>query len=90
MACTLGSKGHDGYRQMDVIREFLAMDGYAAFVWPAFGATVLVMVGLLLASLRSLRRERRTLEMMQKARPLGRRRRGTPEAAAEPRAGGEA
>ncbi|MCE2482760.1 MAG: heme exporter protein CcmD [Alphaproteobacteria bacterium] len=53
--------------------EFLAMGGYAAFVWPAFGVTVLVMVGLLLASLRSLRRERRALELMEKARP---RRRG--------------
>lgn len=73
---------------MDVIGEFLAMGGYAAFVWPAFGATALVMVGLLLASLRGLRRQRRALEMMEKARP--RRRGGAPEAAGAPRSSGEA
>ena len=75
---------------MDVIGEFLAMGGYAAFVWPAFGATALVMVGLLLASLRSLRRERRALELMEKARPRRRSRVGTPEAAGAPQASGEA
>ena len=66
---------------MDVIGDFLAMGGYAAFVWPAFGVTVLVMVGLLLASLRSLRRERRALELMEKARP--RRRGRAPQASGE-------
>ena len=75
---------------MDVIGEFLAMGGYAAFVWPAFGATALVMVGLLLASLRSLRRERRALELMEKAHPRRRRGGRTPEAAGAPQASGEA
>ena len=65
---------------MDVIGEFLAMGGYSAFVWPAFGATALVMVGLLLASLRSLRRQRRALELMEKARP---RRGGAPRSSGE-------
>ena len=68
---------------MDVIGEFLAMGGYAAFVWPAFGVTVLVMGGLLLASLRSLRRERRALELMEKARPRRRGRGGAPQASGE-------
>ena len=68
---------------MDVIGEFLAMGGYAAFVWPAFGVTVLVMVGLLLASLRSLRRERRALELMEKARPRSRGRGGAPQSSGE-------
>ena len=59
---------------MDAIHEFLTMGGYAAFVWPAFGITVMVMAGLLVASLRGLRQERRTLELMENARPrrLGR------------------
>ena len=35
--------------------EFFKMGGYAAFVWPSFGATLAVMVGLLVASLRALR-----------------------------------
>ena len=66
---------------MDVIHEFLTMGGYAAFVWPAFGITVVVMVGLLVASLRGLRQERQTLELMENARP---RRRGRAGATAMP------
>ena len=54
---------------MDTIAEFLAMGGYARFVWPAYliAATVLsVLVGVSLrdlhrqeSMLRDLRRERR-------------------------------
>jgi heme exporter protein D len=40
---------------LDAITNFLAMGGYAAFVWPAFGITAAVLVGLLLASLRDLK-----------------------------------
>ena len=54
---------------MDAIREYLAMGGYAAFVWPAFGVTAIVMIALLVASIRGLRKERRTLELMESARP---------------------
>ena len=68
---------------MDVIGEFLAMGGYAAFVWPAFGATALVMVGLLLVSLRSLRRQRRALELMEKAHPRRRGRGGARRSSGE-------
>ena len=39
---------------MEQLQTFLAMGGYGAFVWPAFGVTALVMVGLLAASLRRL------------------------------------
>ena len=35
--------------------SFLEMGGYGGYVWPAFGATAVVLVGLLLASVRSLR-----------------------------------
>ena len=52
---------------MDAIREYLSMGGYAAFVWPAFGVTAIVMVALLVASIRGLRKERRTLELMESA-----------------------
>lgn len=34
---------------------FWAMSGYAAYVWPAFAATTLVLVGLATTSVRSLR-----------------------------------
>ena len=43
---------------MEQVRSFLAMGGYGAFVWPAFGVTALVMGWLLAASLRRLRRLR--------------------------------
>ena len=37
------------------LAEFLAMGGYAAYVWPSFGLALLVVVGLALASRRALR-----------------------------------
>jgi len=35
--------------------EFFAMGGYAAYVWPAFSITAVVLVGLLVLSLRGVR-----------------------------------
>ena len=76
---------------MDAIYEFLTMGGYAAFVWPAFGITVGVMAGLLVASLRGLRQERQTLELMENARPRRRGRAGaTVMPDSESQASGEA
>ncbi len=34
---------------------FFAMGGYAAFIWPAYGATAAILIGLLIASVRNLR-----------------------------------
>jgi heme exporter protein D len=34
------------------LSEFLNMGGYAAFVWPAFGATAVVMIANVLAARR--------------------------------------
>ena len=44
---------------------FLAMGGYAAYVWPAFAVTAIVMIGLLIVSARRLRADERTLELLQ-------------------------
>ena len=42
------------------MNEFLEMGGYAAFVWPAYGLSLLVLIGLWLHSrLRLARIERR-------------------------------
>ena len=49
--------------------SFFEMGGYAAFVWPAFGITALVMVGLLIDSLRDLRRRQRRLAELEAAHP---------------------
>ncbi|HEY7610628.1 MAG TPA: heme exporter protein CcmD [Alphaproteobacteria bacterium] len=50
---------------MDGIAKFLAMGGYAAYVWPALGLTVLVLGGLLIASLKSVRRREAELARLE-------------------------
>ena len=42
---------------MDGISQFLAMGGYAVYVWPAVGLTAIVMIGLAWQSWRGLRQE---------------------------------
>jgi len=41
---------------MDRIETYLAMGGYAAYVWPALAVAALVMIGQLVLTLRTLRR----------------------------------
>jgi heme exporter protein D len=45
--------------------SFLEMGGYGGYVWPSFGVTALVLVGLLLASVRSLRAREAALMSLQ-------------------------
>ena len=49
---------------MTNIGVFLAMGGYAVFVWPAYGLTLAVLGGLALHSWRRYRRSVRTLEQL--------------------------
>ena len=51
---------------MDVSVSFLEMGGYGGYVWPAFGATALVLAGLLVASMRSLRMREAALAALQR------------------------
>ena len=53
--------------------EFLTMGGYAAFVWPSYLITAIVMLGLLVVSIRTWRDSKSTLEKLQDGR-RGRRR----------------
>ena len=53
---------------MDKIATFLAMGGYAVYVWPAFLITAVVMLGLVLETLRSLRRREAALAELEKGR----------------------
>ncbi len=39
-----------------MMKEFLEMGGYAAFVWPAYGATLFVLALLIVDSVRRLKR----------------------------------
>ncbi|MBL8665538.1 MAG: heme exporter protein CcmD [Alphaproteobacteria bacterium] len=50
---------------MDGIGKFLEMGGYAAYVWPALGLTVLVLAGLLVASVKSVRRREAELARLE-------------------------
>ena len=48
---------------MESLSEFLAMDGYAGFVWPAYLIVAAVLAGLLVASRRSLKSTKTTLNL---------------------------
>ena len=50
---------------MDGIAKFLEMGGYAAYVWPALGLTVVVLAGLLIASAKSARRREAELARLE-------------------------
>ena len=50
---------------MGDIGAFLAMGGYAAFVWPAYGVAFAVLGGLALFSWRRYRESIVTLERLQ-------------------------
>lgn len=71
-----------------MMTEFFAMGGYAAYVWPSYGVTAVVMVALLLLTLRELRDNEATLKTLEGLRP-GRRRnsRAAPGETSAPDAG---
>ncbi|MDX1710261.1 MAG: heme exporter protein CcmD [Rhodovibrionaceae bacterium] len=65
---------------MQELREFLWMNGYAAYVWPAFILTAVVLAGLLASTLVTLRRRERRLAQVEAS--MGRRRRRAGEESA--------
>ena len=54
--------------------SFFDMGGYAAYVWPAFGAAAAVMIALLVQSLRAMRAREAALRNLETGT---RRRRGS-------------
>lgn len=52
---------------MTDLHTFLAMGGYAQYVWPAYGAAFLVLGGLFAWSLGAYRRRQRELERLQRS-----------------------
>jgi heme exporter protein D len=50
---------------MTALQSWLAMGGYAGFVWPAYGVTAIVLGGLALYSWRRHRRSMATLARLQ-------------------------
>ena len=61
---------------------FFDMGGYAGFVWSAYGVAAVVMVAMLVASLRGLRRQQQEVRLLEEAR--GRARTDPPPASAVP------
>ena len=54
------------------LATYFNMGGYAAFVWPGYGIAALAVIGMLVASLRTLRaREREFAAMRQNRRGGG-------------------
>ncbi|MDP6342259.1 MAG: heme exporter protein CcmD [Alphaproteobacteria bacterium] len=51
--------------------DFLAMGGYAGYVWPAFGAALVVLALLWLFSVRGWRQSERTLAALREHRRRG-------------------
>jgi len=60
---------------MDGIGDILAMGGYGAYVWPAFGIAAILLVGILLATLSSLRHREKEAMELESRRPRQRPRR---------------
>jgi heme exporter protein CcmD len=54
---------------MRTLLSFLAMGGYAPFVWPAYAAAASIMTILWWTSMSSYRRHRRALETLLASRP---------------------
>jgi heme exporter protein D len=52
---------------MSGLSQTLALGGYGAYVWPAYGFAVVVLVGLFVAARRRLARAERDAERMRAA-----------------------
>jgi heme exporter protein D len=53
---------------MDRLTDFLSMDGYGGYIWPAYLIAAVVLIGLLVASLRNARGQEARLAQLRKAR----------------------
>jgi heme exporter protein D len=54
---------------LDTVREFLAMGGYAGFIWPAYGFAAVVLAGLIWVSIREVRRLEAEVAALDALRP---------------------
>ena len=54
------------------MNEFFAMGGYGAFIWPAYGAAAILMVGVLILSWKSMRQREALVESLRAGRREGR------------------
>lgn len=52
---------------MDAVMDFLNMGGYAGFVWPSYGLTVVVLLALVIQTLSERRRNMARLDALRAA-----------------------
>ncbi len=50
---------------MERVSDFLAMDGYGGYVWPAYAVATIVLIALLTVSLRFLRQRQADLAALE-------------------------
>jgi heme exporter protein D len=48
--------------------EFIAMGGYGAFIWPAYGVAAILMAGVLILSWKGMRRREALVESLRAGR----------------------
>ena len=53
---------------MEALKTFLNMGGYAAWVWPCYGAATLALGGLLFFTLRTLKAREREFAALRRNR----------------------
>ncbi len=53
---------------MDAVKIYLAMGGYAVYVWPSYALFAVVVVGLLISSLRGAHRREAELDRLRSSR----------------------
>jgi len=58
---------------MSSLGAFLAMGGYADYVWPAYAAAAIMLGGLAAWSIAGYRRTQRELNVLQRSAPKARR-----------------
>ena len=64
--------GHEGDPREQDLSEFLAMGGYAAYVWSAFGFALVVLLGLLGQSWRAAHQREAELAQLRQLVRAGR------------------
>jgi heme exporter protein D len=53
---------------MEAVRTYFAMGGYAVYVWPSYALFAVVIVGLVVLSLRGMRRREAELDRLRSGR----------------------
>ena len=56
---------------MDQLTNYIAMGGYGGFIWPAYVVTATVLIGLLIASRRTLKARETELDAIRGAEANG-------------------